>query len=68
MALPPSTWGRIFDPFFTTKPKGEGTGMGFSVVHGIITGLGGVTTVSSTPGQGARFDIYLPVVQQARFP
>lgn len=54
---------RIFDPFFTTKPKGEGTGMGLSVVHGIVTGLGGIITVESTPGRGARFDVNLPALQ-----
>ena len=54
---------RIFDPFFTTKPKGQGTGMGLSVVHGIVTGLGGAITVQSAPDQGARFDVYLPVLQ-----
>jgi PAS domain S-box-containing protein len=54
--------GRIFDPFFTTKPKGEGTGMGLSVVHGIVTGLGGLILVHSTPGQGTRFDVFLPVL------
>ncbi|RJQ68924.1 MAG: PAS domain S-box protein [Desulfobacteraceae bacterium] len=54
---------RIFDPFFTTKPKGEGTGMGLSVVHGIVSSLKGAVTVKSAPGQGARFDVYLPVFQ-----
>jgi signal transduction histidine kinase/CheY-like chemotaxis protein len=54
---------RIFDPFFTTKPKGEGTGMGLAVVHGIVTSLGGWVTAESSPGQGACFDVYLPVVK-----
>ncbi len=55
---------KIFDPFFTTKPKGEGTGMGLSVVHGIVTGLGGLILVDSTPGRGTRFDVYLPALPE----
>jgi CheY-like chemotaxis protein len=61
--IAPDILGRIFDPFFTTKPKGEGTGMGLSVVHGIVTGLGGFITVDSQPGEGARFDVYLPALE-----
>ncbi|MBT8342349.1 MAG: PAS domain S-box protein, partial [Desulfatitalea sp.] len=62
VGIPAQIMSRIFDPFFTTKPKNEGTGMGLSVVHGIITDLGGVVTVDSSLGQGARFDIYLPAL------
>ena len=53
---------KIFDPFFTTKPKGEGTGMGLAVAHGIVTGLGGLILVDATPGRGTRFDVYLPAL------
>lgn len=52
---------RLFDPFFTTKPEHEGSGMGLAVVHGIVSNCEGTIIVSSEPGQGSIFNVYLPV-------
>jgi two-component system NtrC family sensor kinase len=59
--MAPAVLKQIFVPFYTTKDVGEGTGLGLSVVHGIVTGHGGKIEVESREGGGSRFSVYLPL-------
>ncbi|RLG27429.1 hybrid sensor histidine kinase/response regulator, partial [Methanosarcinales archaeon] len=66
VGIPPENLPRIFDPFFTTKKEGEGTGLGLSMVYRYITGMGGAIEVDSTPGEGTKFDLYIPATTQPK--
>ena len=60
VGIQPDILERIFDPFFTTREVGVGTGLGLSLVHSIVTELGGAINVASAPGAGSTFTVYLP--------
>jgi PAS domain S-box-containing protein len=58
--IDPAVLPRLFEPFVTTKPPGAGHGLGLATVHGIVEQTGGAIRVTSTPGQGTRFSVFLP--------
>jgi CheY-like chemotaxis protein len=64
VGIPPEIVSRIFEPFFTTKPQGEGTGLGLSVAHGIVTSHHGAIAVESQVGKGTVFRVFLPKANQ----
>jgi signal transduction histidine kinase len=58
--MSPDVQARVFEPFFTTKAQGKGIGLGLSTVHGFVHQSGGFVTLTSTPGHGSSFTVYLP--------
>src|SRR5258708_28218152 len=62
--IPPAGLERMVDPFFTTKGVGDGTGLGLSLVHGIVADFGGAVAVKTQAGPGARFPVRLPASGQ----
>lgn len=65
VGMDPKTLDRAFEPFFTTKPPGRGTGLGLSMVHGIMSDLGGTVLLDSAPGRGTTVSCLLPLSEDA---
>jgi hypothetical protein len=61
--MSPGVARRAFEPFFTTRPPGAGTGLGLSVIRGIVRAHGGLIELASRPGEGTRVDVYLPALE-----
>jgi PAS domain S-box-containing protein len=68
VGIAPAVLERMFDPFFTTKEVGEGTGLGLSLVHGIVGDFGGAINVASKQGEGTTIEIWLPVTGETGVP
>ena len=65
VGMTPETLASVYDPFFTTKSRGQGTGLGMSIVHGIISDHDGFITIESAPGEGTRVSFCLPLLPAA---